>query len=98
MPAAVAYSVKCRPHHRCSAPQLPAALEILPRGAPASAGELRVTRCRTPPSLSFARASDQGEPPVPPTGARRPRDGPAPSSRGARKPAPPLPCPRPPCS
>ncbi|KAI4973476.1 hypothetical protein ZWY2020_035737 [Hordeum vulgare] len=67
MQVAVACSVKCRPHHRLSVPQLPAVLEILPRGTPASAGELRATRCWTPPSLSFARASDQGEPPVPPT-------------------------------
>ncbi|KAI5007889.1 hypothetical protein ZWY2020_008937 [Hordeum vulgare] len=60
MPAAVTCSVKCRPHHRLSTPQLPAALELLPRGAPAFADELQATRCRTPPSLSFARASDQG--------------------------------------
>ncbi|KAE8798965.1 hypothetical protein D1007_25685 [Hordeum vulgare] len=57
---AVTCSVKCRPHHRLSTPQLPAALELLPRGAPAFANELQATRCRTPPSLSFARASDQG--------------------------------------
>ncbi|KAE8792894.1 hypothetical protein D1007_32532 [Hordeum vulgare] len=60
MPTTVTCSVKCRPHHRLSTPQLPAALELLSRGAPAFADELQATRCRTPPSLSFARASDQG--------------------------------------
>ncbi|KAM3364790.1 hypothetical protein ACQJBY_014883 [Aegilops geniculata] len=71
MPAAVACSVKCRPHHRLSAPQPPAALDLLPR-ASAAAGELRATRCRNTPSLSFARASDQGEARSPPS-ARRAR-------------------------
>ncbi|KAE8776799.1 putative GTP diphosphokinase RSH3, chloroplastic [Hordeum vulgare] len=60
MPAAVDCSVKCRPHHRLMTPQLPAALELLPLGAPAFADELEATRCRTLLSLSFARASDQG--------------------------------------
>ncbi|CAM0906720.1 unnamed protein product [Alopecurus aequalis] len=76
MPAAVACSVKCRPHYRLSAPQPPAALELLPR-APAGGGELRATRCRSPPSLSFARASDQGDVPRArcrhPSSARRAR-------------------------
>ncbi|KAF7000109.1 hypothetical protein CFC21_016057 [Triticum aestivum] len=72
MPAAVACSVKCRPHHRLSAPQPPAALDLLPRAPASAAGELRATRCRTPPSLSFARASDQGEARSPPS-ARRAR-------------------------
>ncbi|KAM3384334.1 hypothetical protein ACQJBY_008786 [Aegilops geniculata] len=72
MPAAVACSVKCRPHHRLSAPQPPAALDLLPRAPASAAGELRATRCRAPPSLSFARASDQGEARSPPS-ARRAR-------------------------
>jgi hypothetical protein len=62
MPAAVASSVKCRPHYRLSPPQPPAALELLPR-APAAACELRATRCRSPPSLSYAHAADRAEAP-----------------------------------
>ncbi|KAI5009111.1 hypothetical protein ZWY2020_010159 [Hordeum vulgare] len=54
MPAAVACSVKCRPHHRLMTPQLPATLELLPRGAPAFADELEATRCRTLLFLSLA--------------------------------------------
>ncbi|KAI5009109.1 hypothetical protein ZWY2020_010157 [Hordeum vulgare] len=69
-------------------PQLPAALELLPRGAPAFADELEATRCRTLLSLSFARASDQGEPSRAPAEARRPRDGPAPHGRCEKPPAP----------
>uniref|UniRef100_A0ACD5WUI0 Uncharacterized protein n=1 Tax=Avena sativa TaxID=4498 RepID=A0ACD5WUI0_AVESA len=61
MPAAVACSVKCGPHYRLSPPQPPAALELLPRAQAAAAGELRATRCRSQPSLYFARASDQGD-------------------------------------
>ncbi|KAI5001996.1 hypothetical protein ZWY2020_026646 [Hordeum vulgare] len=57
MPAAVACSVKCRPHHRLSALQLPTALQLLPRGAPASAGERAM--CRPPPLL---RGSPKGAP------------------------------------
>ncbi|KAE8816020.1 hypothetical protein D1007_06566 [Hordeum vulgare] len=64
MPAAVTCSIKCRPHHRLSTPQLPAALELLPRGTPAFADELQATRCRTPPSLSFARLRPRGSPPA----------------------------------
>ncbi|KAI5001547.1 hypothetical protein ZWY2020_026197 [Hordeum vulgare] len=85
MPAAVTCSVKCRPHHRLSTPQLPAALELLPRGAPAFADELQATRCRTPPSLS---RPDQGEPPVPLPKAAVRETGPRRRGREEASPAP----------
>ncbi|KAL6856274.1 hypothetical protein ACP4OV_019076 [Aristida adscensionis] len=69
-PSVASCTVKCRPHHRLS-PQPPAAaLEL--RAPPAA--ELRAgTRCRSPPSLSLARASDPPRRSAPPGPARRAR-------------------------
>ncbi|KAI5001544.1 hypothetical protein ZWY2020_026194 [Hordeum vulgare] len=64
MPAAVTCSVKCRPHHRLSTPQLPAALELLHGARPAR----RAAGDPVPdPALPLLRARlrPRGSPPCP---------------------------------